>query len=157
MAKWLDSLKTQAFYFSKDEVYCMINGNCGVRSYAPDMAAVLAKAKENTSGVPASDVEQYLRQWVDGNPSNGELSLAGFDPMTTNMRNNPNPGIAFYFGPNNLSPFTLDATTIQDWYAVARDFAVQNTTANPQMYGGSQATGLDMNVNSWARQDQNPR
>lgn len=152
IAKWLDILKEQYFYLNNAEARCMINGNCGTRTYVPDMAGVLGPG----TGNDASTIETLLRQWVDGTYVSGNQELfAGFDPVNTSMVNN---GVGFYFMPDGsrLSRFIMPETSMQPWYAVVRSFLVDYTQTHPEQYGGTTATGPNLNFDpTWTTQDAN--
>ena len=152
--QWFDWL-ANSFYLSNTETRCMINGNCSTRSYAPDMSAILVNAKENTNNTTPAQLDQLLLNWVDGNPSNGEL-YTGFDPLATSMANSV---VAMYFMPNGNTTvtFTLTPTYAQQWRTnVVRPFLVQLVDSNPSWYGGSTTTGPSLTYNpTWNTQDQN--
>jgi len=150
VAAWLDLLKTQYFYLSNTEVRCMISGNCGVRSYAPDLASVMGPASGNSAAL----YESLLRQWTDGATENGELFHA-FDPMNVNMR--PPYGIRFYYEPTGAAGDTVvDSNAMTGAYQVIRAFLVAYVAAYPDEYGGSAATGPDLFHNpTWSTQDPN--
>lgn len=158
VAKWLDTLKTQYFYLSNGEVRCMINGNCGTRSYAPDMAAILINTPEVRAigGVTTSALEGYLKEWADGVSSDGSELWTGFDPMNVNMK--APQGVKFYYYPDGgrFNTFSFDTAAANNWYTMTRTFLGQLGDADPTRYGGSASTGPNLDYNpTWSTQDKN--
>lgn len=155
VSRWLDVLREQYFYLSNTEVRCMINGNCGVRSYAPEMAAILASTPEVVNlGVTAPEMEGYLREWA-GNTSVNNF-WHRFDPVNTDMRSG-GEGVTFYYeSAGGSNHFSMRSGLITQWYATVRSFLVTYVELHPDQYGGSAATGPGLFHNpTWSTQDPN--
>jgi hypothetical protein len=140
VAKWFDPIKSNIVYLDGREGYCMINGNCGTKSYAPELAAALFP----TSNYPgtAKDFENFIRGLADGNPSNGELYKQK-DPVKISGQSTAKYQV-FALDPNDqVINVDMNSSNLSAVQSVYRSFLIDMTNAHPEDYGGSAASGLN--------------
>jgi hypothetical protein len=144
-------LQNSRAYLNTTETRCMITGSCRVRSYAPDLAAIMQPSY--TSSWPTADaLADQLRAWADGSDANGEL-FAGKDPFSYVNTGSP-LGLGFLLKPlGGAVPFNLSAGQMTSAFAALRSFLIEYVTAHPDAYGGT-ANGYSLAIDpTWSSQD----
>jgi hypothetical protein len=140
VAKWYDTITSNIIYLDGRESRCLINGNCGTRSYAPDLAAALYPTSKYPGTV--SEFETFLRGLADGDPANGELYRQK-DPIKISGQPVAQYHI-FSLDPND-GVINIDlSTNTGAVLAVYRAFLVAMTSVHPEEYGGTSTTGLNL-------------
>jgi hypothetical protein len=140
VAKWFDPIKGNIVYLDGREGYCMINGNCGTKSYAPELAAALFP----TSNYPGTtkDFENFIRGLADGNPNNGELYKQK-DPVKVSGQSTAKYQV-FALDPNDqVINVDMNSSNLSAVQSVYRSFLIDMTNAHPEDYGGSATNGLN--------------
>jgi len=159
VAKWLfetTSEPLQTIWLSDWENLCLWNETCGVDGYKSTLSRKLA----GTDGVPpewtATDIENFISNFYDGNPTNGEIDHA-WDNL--NYQNNPlltKHGIAFAMASGGITPFYVSQPgRMEEIRAeVIRPFLAAIVRQHPERYGGQPGGVPDPNHNpTWNSQD----
>ena len=146
-------LQNTRVFLNNSETRCMITGACGVRSYSPDLAAIIQPNYVSSWSTPDALAEQ-LRAWADGSDANGEL-FDGKDPLSYNNTGSPT-NIGFLLKPAGGGvPFNLSAAQMSSAFAALRSFLIAYVSMHAAAYGGN-ASGYSLSIDpTWATQDPN--
>ncbi len=150
---WLKPLEGRIFYLNNREFKCMINGNCGVRSYAPDLAAALYP----TSNYPGTvqDFEQFFRKLTDGNNANGEAFYTK-DPLKVSTQSIGKYHLVSLHPNDGAIKTDMNDATAAAVFNVYGSFLEEFTQKQPGEYGGTTATGPNKTLSpTWDSRNNN--
>ncbi|MDJ0657467.1 MAG: hypothetical protein QNJ40_25115 [Xanthomonadales bacterium] len=168
---WLPDQDSR-FFLSNDEIRAMINGTSKTRSYARDMADEFWKDPRVQTGfidvdgngsITVRDVELWLYNRVDNDPSNSEL-CSDFDPMQYDNDAQGQSRIRFYSGVScNPIDFEPGRNSLGILYKLFKGIDSDGTPIDgflrqyvknfPEKYGGQVGGQPDMSFNpTWNTQ-----
>lgn len=151
--KWLPLFGTGIIYNNNQEVRTMLSGDTHIpRYYATALAVVLANSTGNIHHYTADQMDQHLRDLVDGDQTNGELN-SNFDPGELN---NVTQNFVLRLNGGNSEQYPLSPDQLNRVYDLIRDFLINNCFWHYDLYGGTQFGLPNMDFNpTWITQDAN--
>lgn len=157
LSTYLDNLKNGRAYFANHEMRGMLLGDERMQGYSHQFAEILVLSPANTTGMTADQLDQWLKDQLDGNTSNGELCHAA-DPGLYDNDNNGDNGFALAQEPAcYLAPFPLYPSEMDSTWSLIRNKALHDyVETHPEMYGGEPGGVPNISTNpTWDSQDPN--
>lgn len=136
------------FFMSSPEIYALINGDMGTRSYTLDLATELWIDPVMQGGTTIKGIVEWLEARADGNPDNSEF-CPDYDPIQWDNDGLGKSGFVVYdglgCGPVIFEPPVDSLMRVYDM--IKDDFMFNFIKANPELYGGEPGGAPDIDFN----------
>lgn len=162
VAKWLgetNGFPLDTVWYNNNETNCMWKEECGIVGYRQQLSQLLVGTDGVPAGWSASDIENFILNFFDGNPSNGEIDETWDNSVYQNSPGTSQNGLAFAMASGGITPFNVSDTERMNQIhtEVWRPYLVDLVGLHPEMYGGTLGGEPDIDFDpGWGTQDPTP-